>query len=870
MTTPTTQAPSLRDSLEAANALSVDTQAEQAQAVIIAWRNSRMEALKAAFLQDNDAETLITRAAEVMDEIIRTVCTLLTPSRLGLAVVATGGYGRKELFPHSDIDLLFIYRPAARATAERVTRTLLYVLWDAGLKVGHALRGVDDTLALAREDITIRTGVLDARLVTGDAELFAELTQRFREEIVQGTQEEFIAKKLAEREERRARFGDSRYLLEPNIKEGHGALRDLHLIYWIARYCLGEDVRGLHARGFLTDEEFALHEKARAFYWRLRAHLHFYSGKAEERLTYDKQQVLSGLMGFRGRSANQAVERMMRRYFLAASSVGSLTRMVCAMLETRASRAQTQAAPRGFVLRGGCVDAPEGEDFTANPLRMLQLFQTAQALGADVHPHALRHVAHSLHAVDHPFRHAPEANAVFLRILLGPRPQAMLARMNEVGLLGRFVPAFGRIVARMQFNMYHVFTVDEHTLSAIGVLAQLEEGALKDDMPLASDVITQGPPRAVLYVAMLCHDIAKGYEGDHEARGAEMTYQLARRFGLGEADARLCAWLVGHHLAFTATAFKRDLAEARTIHDFAALTQSASRLRLLFLLTVADMRAVGPGVWNAWKATLLRNLFHRTEEYLLHQRITTGEREKDEVRAALRVALPEAAAEDYLAQADAEFIESLSPGAHVRLGLRLHAMRRAGGTLDVHVNDNELTVLTPDRPGLFALLSGVLSLMGANIAGARIATLKNGLAVDRFQLQDMQGRRFDEDWLKRLTAKMEAALAGKVDLPKELSRQKAPHARAREALEIQAQVYIENDASATHTVIEVVGRDRVGFLHAVTQALTQAGLTIGSAHISTYGAQVVDVFYVKDAFGMKLLHEGKQREVREALLSAAG
>lgn len=882
------QAPSsLLTQLRALPGLAPEAGGGEAQAYIKAWRQARIAALTLAFEAGNNAPALLGGLSGTMDEIISALHALLLPGPLGVAVVATGGYGRSELFPYSDIDLLILYRPATRLAAERMARTLFYLLWDLGLKVGHALRGVEETLDLAREDITIRTNLLDARLVAGDADLFAELTARFQREIVEVTAEEFVERKLAEREDRHKRFGDSRFLLEPNIKEGKGGLRDLHTIHWLARYVYGvREVRELVERGLLEPEEYTVYEKARALYAPLRAHLHLAAGKAEERLTFDRQQALSRRMGFTGRSPNQAVERLMRRYFLAAAGVGSLTRILCALLEDEHKRTPRQPLALrmqqgwklgGFVLEGERLSVKNEDEFTRDPSRMLALFAAAQAEGLDIHPHALRLLARALPAASQ-LSEDSRANTAFLDILCSPRgSEQTLRRMNEIGLLGRFIPEFGRIVGQMQFNMYHIYTVDEHIIVALGILHNIEHGRFQADMPLATELMKRVASRRVLYVSLLCHDIAKGRGGDHSALGAEIALKLARRFGLKEDEAQLAGWLVQHHLLFTETAFKRDASDPQTIRDFAASVQSVERLRLLLILTAADMRAVGPGVWNAWKAALLRNLYARTEDYLLTGRLISGEQERQALRAELLEHLPfhEEMVDAYLALGETEYIEALDAEAHARLVSLVRRVEQEGLPLALDARHDaahgvtELTVIAPDSHALFSKLAGAISLVGANIAGARIYTLKNGMAVDIFQLQDAEGKTFERpDALSRLAVKMEQTLNNSVDLPRELARQRRPFARAREAFEVPPQVYVENEASSTHTVIEVVGRDRVGFLHAVTRALSEAGLTIASAHISTYGVQAVDVFYVKDPFGFKITHNKKLRDIREALLAA--
>ncbi len=868
------------------------TKPEEARPQMLAlareFRDTHLRAAQAAFEIDGNADTLTHALSQAMDALISGVCSLLMPGTLGISVIATGGYGRAELFPYSDVDLLFLYRPATRGPAERISRDLLYILWDMGLKVGHALRTEDDAIALALEDLTVRTNLLDMRQVVGDREMFASIHARYCSEIIADTPEAFVEAKLSERDARHKRFGDSRYLLEPNIKEGKGGLRDLQTLYWVARYVFDCDVHGLVERGYITQEEFARFERARIFLSTLRVHLHLLAGKAEERLTFDRQQLLAPLMGYRANGDTRAVERMMKRYFMVVAGVGNLTRIVCALLEEQHKRTPRKSLLfrlsggwrlDGFVLQGDRLTIREDEDFMAHPVRMLKLFYIAQKQGCDIHPHALQAVTRSIKAVTRAFTRDAEAGGVFMDILLGPRrAEQTLRRMNEVGLLPRFIPEFAHIFGQMQFNMYHIYTVDEHTLVALGVLHGLERGEFAKDMPVASRIARNVEWRRSLYLALFCHDIAKGSGSDHSEGGADIARTLATRFGLSASEIDMTAWLVRNHLLFTHTAFKRDPNDPQALSDFVTNVQSLARLKLLFLLTVSDMRAVGPGVWNAWKANLLRSLFSRAERYMQTGRFETGEQQTADLMRELHARLPgwsEQQLEKYLALCTPEYLAGMDIDSLARAALLLSGLGAVGEPLSLDATHasgrgiTDLTVLAPDSHALFSRLAGAISLSGANIVGAKIFTLRNGVAVDIFQVQDENGRLFDKpDRLSRLTVRMRQSIAGELDVEKELAKQKPLYPLRRDAFQVEGQVFIENDASATHTVIEVVGRDRVGFLYSVTRVLSEQGLTISSAHISTYGVQAVDVFYVKDAFGFKVTHTDKLRELRAALMAA--
>ncbi len=804
-----------------------------------------------------------------------------------LAIVAVGGYGRGELAPASDIDLLFLLPYKQTAYGEQVVEHMLYLLWDLGLKVGHATRSVDDCIRQSQADITIRTGILEARFVWGVKRLFTELRRRFAREIVADSGPEFVEAKLRERDDRHRRMGDSRYVLEPNIKDGKGGLRDLQTLYWIGKYLYQvDDVRELVSRGLIGAAEAGRFRKAHDFLWTLRFHLHYLTGRPEDRLTFDVQQELASRMGYVARAGAKGVERFMKHYFLVAKDVGDLTRIYCAALEARHQRRRRLRLPgmglfnrevEGFPLEGGRLALPSRTHLRDRPIDLLRLFAVAQKHEVDIHPDALYQVTRNLARIDKAMRESPEANRIFMDILTSRKdPEITLRRMNEAGVFGKFVPDFGRVVAQMQYDMYHVYTTDEHTIFAIGIVNRIEQGLLSDELPLATGIVGHVLSREVLYVAVLLHDIAKGRGGDHSILGARIARRLCPRLGLTPAQTETVAWLVEHHLAMSRTAFKRDLNDPKTIADFAELVQSPERLRLLLCLTVADIRAVGPQVWNGWKASLLRELYHLAEDIIAGSSASEVRQARAEAaKAALREGLagwPEDRLEAHLHRGNPRYWLSFDTGQLVRQADLVRAADEAGRPLTVATEVDsyhavtEVTVYTPDHPGLFSRIAGALAVSGATIVNARINTFSDGMALDVFWVQDAEGGAFDRpDKLGRLPATIEQSLAGKLRPGTTLETPPALPSRTR-VFTVPPRVLIDNGASRTYTVIEVNGRDRPGLLYDVTGALTDLGLQIASAKISTYGERVVDVFYVRDVFGMKVEHEGKLAQIRERLI----
>ena len=803
-----------------------------------------------------------------------------------IAMVAVGGYGRGELAPFSDIDLLFLLPYKKTPYTEQVVEYLLYLLWDLGLKVGQATRSVEECLRHAKSDLTIRTALLEARWLWGEEALYAGLKKRFDSDIVRGSAATFIEAKLAERDERHLRVGDSRYQLEPNVKEGKGGLRDLHTLYWLAKYIYRiDDVAKLVELGVLSAAESQRFARAQGFLWTVRCHLHYLTGRAEERLTFDLQAEIGRRMGYTDHAGTRGVERFMKHYFLVAKDVGDLTRIFCAILEAdqkkrrRLSWLRWGAARRsfdGFVIDGERLTIPSEDFFAKDPVALLRLFHVAQQHELDIHPRALRAASHALKRIDAELREDKEANRLFLEILTAKKdPETALRRMNEAGVFGRFIPDFGRVVAQMQYDMYHVYTVDEHTLFAIGMLNKLETGALAAELPLATELAQSLVSRRALYLAVLLHDIAKGRGGDHSVIGERIALKLGPRLGLTEEETETVAWLVRWHLLMSNTAFKRDIEDPQTIEDFVARVQSPERLKLLLVLTVADISAVGPKVWNGWKAALLSELYHRALD------VVSGGLAAE--RRDARIAQAQEAARALLADfSDAEFAAfaargypfywlSLPAEAHAR---HARLMREAEATraplvvekrVDPRRAVTEVTLYTADHPGLFSRIAGALAISGANIVDAKIMTMSNGMALDTFWVQDSAGGPFEQpDKLAKLAATFEKVLAGDLKPHRELSRPPAIPSRT-EVFTVTPRVLIDNKASLSHTVIEVNGRDRPGLLHELTRELTRLNLQISSAKISTYGEKVVDVFYVKNLFGHKVEHPQKLAEIHAAL-----
>lgn len=805
-----------------------------------------------------------------------------------LCLVAVGGYGRGEMAPHSDVDLLFLHPYKATARNEQVIETMLYILWDLGLTVGQATRSVDECIARARKDITIRTNLLEARYVYGDQDLFVELKRRFDNDVMKNTGAEYLAAKLAERDERHSRMGDSRYVLEPNIKDGKGGMRDLHTLFWIAKYLYRADtVKDLVSQGVFTQSELNQFNRAHRFFWAVRFHLHYLSGRPEERLVFDMQPQIAAAMNYTDHAGTLGVERFMKHYYYFAKHVGDLTRIVCADLESKQKRRRSfrlanfslgNRTVEGFSVRAGRLSTQDDTQFENQPGDMVRLFRVAQDQELDIHPHALRLITHNLKKINREVRQQPEVNKDFMEVLSAQNdPETGLRRMNEAGVLGQLITDFGRVVAQTQHDLYHVYTVDEHTIFAIGILSKIESGALSEDLPLATEVVKDVLSREVLYLAVFLHDIAKGRGGDHSELGAKVAMRLGPRMGLTDEQTETVSWLVKHHLLFSNTAFKRDISDPKTVADFVEIVQSPERLRLLLVLTVADIRAVGPNVWNGWKGQLLRDLYHEAEITMLGGRGGSRSERAKQAQSRLQEVLVDWPQSDF-----DTFVSRMQPSYWLSVDIALqerHArlLRRADNEnaplmietrVDHFRSVTELILCAPDHHGLFAGIAGAISGCGAQIVDARIFTTGDGTGVDTFWIQDESGGAFERpDRLARLATTIEQTLSNDYKPSRLLEQRRGPPSRTS-VFGVAPRVLVDNRASNTYTVIEVNGRDRPGLLYDIAKQMVSLRLSIGRARISTYGVRAVDVFYVKDLFGLKVDQDSRIETIKQTLTAA--
>ncbi|ESY83531.1 protein-PII uridylyltransferase [Mesorhizobium sp. LNHC221B00] len=859
---------------------------------------------EAMLREDGGGNACAERLSHVMDQLIRAlydfaathVYPVKNPSSAErMAVVAVGGYGRGTLAPGSDIDLLFLLPYKQTPWGEQTVEYMLYMLWDLGLKVGHATRNIDECLRLSRTDITIRTSILEARFLWGERKLYEELMLRFDHEVVRTTGPEYVQAKLAERDERHAKAGESRYLVEPNVKDGKGGLRDLQTLFWIGKYFYrvrtGEE---LVEKGVFTDAEYREFQKAEDFLWAVRCHMHFLTGKAEERLHFDIQREIAERLGYTTHPGLSAVERFMKHYFLVAKDVGDLTRIFCAALEeeqakhvpgfnriflTFQRRKRKLAGTSDFIVDNHRINIADDQVFERDPVNLLRLFWFADKHGLEFHPDALKLLTRSLGLVNKSLRRDEEANRLFLDILTSDRNAELnLRRMNEAGLLGRLIPDFGKIVAMMQFSMYHHYTVDEHLIRCIGVLAEIERGDGEKVHPLSHSLMPGlKKSREALYVAVLLHDIAKGRPEDHSEAGARIARRICPHMGLSPADTETVAWLVENHLVMSMTAQTRDLNDRKTIEDFAAIVQSVERLKMLLILTVCDIRGVGPGVWNGWKGQLLRTLYYETELLLTggFSEVSRAQRTAAS-RERLAEALadwPDKARKRYVGQHYENYLLTVDLPDQLRHAEFIRDADAVGKKLATMVKTHqfeavtEITVLAQDHPRLLSVIAGACAGAGGNIVDAQIFTTSDGRALDTILIS----REFDRDEDERRRAErvgrlIEDVLSGKSWLPEMIEKRTKPR-RGSKVFKIPPRAEIRNALSNRFSVIEVEGLDRPGLLSEITRTLSDLSLDIASAHITTFGEKVIDTFYVTDLTGQKIDSPARIAAIRNRLIA---
>jgi [protein-PII] uridylyltransferase len=804
------------------------------------------------------------------------------------AVVAQGGYGRGELNPQSDIDLSFLYSWKITPYVESVTERLLYTLWDAGLRVGSAVRTVSESIRLAESDMKVKTTVLDSRFLCGDYELYGEFEKAVEKRLIKKRVNRFIQEKLEESRLRHASYGGSVYLLEPEVKEGEGGLRDIHTARWIARICLNaKDLDALALDGVLSVEEVSALKESQDFLFRVRNELHFSTGKHQDQLTFEEQEKVSHSLGFEGEGTLKGVEVFMRSYYLHASRISRLTSLIAHRLTDsyrpffNGRAVFAKALREGVRLSKGELTITKPEILKADPGNLIRIFADAQKNQCDLSHEARSLIRAHLHLIDDRFRRSAAANIPFFEILKWKkRVYETLSDMHRSGVLGAFIPEFGRLLCMVLHDAYHIYTVDQHSLRLIQEIERLKAGEYSDSLPLLTQLGREADKIELLYLGLMFHDIGKGYGGGHSEIGAKMIKAIARRMRLNVDDAALVEFLVRHHLLMTHTAFRRDLEDDKTIRSFAETMGSSNNLKMLYLLTFADVKGVGPDIWNPWKASLLGELYIKALNVL--EEMEKGAFEKLDVSAVLRRIqgrIRRELSKDYAAEKVNQFIEVMparyfltTSEAEILEHFSLMEQFTGQGAVSSvsHFPEKDcssVVICTNDRPGLFAAITGVLAALRLDILNARIFTATDGRILDVFRVSH-HGKpetvTSEAKWAK-FRSTLEGVLEGEIDVARLVAASGTSTFLQKRLPKVTTMVQIDNEASEDFTIVEVFAADRIGLLFAITYTLHQLGSSIHVAKISTNVDQAADVFYVTDEKGAKIEEPARLEQIKQAL-----
>ncbi len=804
------------------------------------------------------------------------------------AVIAQGGYGRGELNPQSDIDLCFLYSWKVSPYVESVTEKLLYTLWDAGLQVGSAVRTVSESIRLAETDMKVKTTILDSRFLCGDYSLYGEFERSFEKRLIKKRAHQFIKEKLEESRLRHANYGGSVYLLEPEVKEGEGGLRDIHTARWIGRICLNaRDFDALAVNGVITVDEVAALKESQDFLLRVRNELHFSTGKHHDQLTFEEQEKISHALGFEGEGTLKGVEVFMRSYYLHASRVSRLTSLVAQRLTDSARSffngrsVFAKTLREGVRLSKGELALTKPEIFRSNPGNLIRIFADAQKSRCDLSHEARSLVRAHLDLIDDTFRRSAAANLPFFEILKWKeRVYESLSDMHRSGVLGALIPEFGRLLCMVLHDAYHIYTVDQHSLRLIKEIEELKGGAYQDSLPLLTQLAREADKIELLYLGLMFHDIGKGFGGGHSEIGANMIMPIARRMRLNVDDATLVEFLVRHHLLMTHTAFRRDLEDERTIRSFAETMGTSNNLKMLYLLTFADVKGVGPDIWNPWKASLLGELYIKALDVLEEMEKGGFERRdasavlhriQGRIRTELSRVYPVAKIDRFIATMPERYFFTTSEAEIVEHFALMDEFAGQGAEISVkHFPEKDcssVVVCTTDRPGLFAAITGVFAALRLDILNARIFTSDDGRALDVFRISHhgkSETVMSEAKWSK-FRSHLEGVLEGKTDVARLVAASGGSLLLQKRRPTVATVIQIDNEASEDFTIVEVFTADRIGVLFTITYALHHLGLSIHVAKISTNVDQVADVFYVADEFGGKISDTERLEEIKKVL-----
>ena len=843
------------------------------------------------------AELIRDRADFIDDLLVAAWYRLVGEHAHTHCLVAVGGYGRRELHPYSDIDILFLLDEkanflnagdwASEQPYERAVTAFIHFLIDIGLTVGYSVRTVVECIDVARHDQTIMTNLMEARFLAGSEELFEALLGRIGPEQIWPASQFFTAK-IEEQQSRYAKYHDTAYNLEPNVKEGPGGLRDIQIIGWIVkRQHKSSDLRDLIVQGWLTEAEFAELMAAQEYLWRVRFALHILTGRREDRLLFDYQRELASQFGYNGGELNAAVEQFMQAYFRIVVGLERLNEMVMQLFAEIIlhNNQEPQIIPLSpfFQSVNDYVEARHSRVFKDNPLALLEIFLILQQ-NADlegIRASTIRLIRQDLSLIDDEFRADPRACSLFMEILRKPGGIThQLRRMNRYGLLAAYLPCFANVVGRMQYDLFHVYTVDEHTLFVVRNLRRFTLDKYRDDHPHCNEIFPLIEKPELLYIAALMHDIAKGSGGDHSEVGETLAREFCQRHALDHRDAELVQWLVRHHLLMSMTAQRKDISDPDVIHEFATLTGDPDRLNYLYLLTVADIRATNPSLWNTWKSALLHELFVSTRRAFrsglekpadLRDRIRSTQ--ADTLDLLVRLGMTAESVEQIWAMVSDEYFMRCQPEEiawhtlaiatcgpdELPLVLLRPTSQRGSAEIFIHARNQDF---------IFAHSTAVLDQLGLTILDAKIITTANGYVLNSYHVLEQTGEPIkDQRQQIEICSRLRQCLLDTGSAPIQVRRREPRPARH---FSVPTQVYFHVDPQHRDTIVELIATDRPGLLSKVGQAFGKAGIRLRDARIATIGSRAEDIFRVTDRHGQPLEDDSLKFQLRDALFECVG
>ena len=835
---------------------------------------ARRQALDAYWQQGISGYTLLRKHSDFVDHHLASNFEKSVPAGEGFALVALGGFGRKELYPFSDIDLMLLYDPAQKEKLPGLVEATLYPLWDTGLEVGHAVRTVDECMAAAAEDFFFRVAMLDARLIAGSVSLYTQLTEIYKTEYIEGRRREFLDGMLEQRIKRENQYGRHTYLLEPHIKESCGGFRDIQSMVWTAQVVFGlKDLTAMRQAGLLSLEEFKKFEKAQDYLIRIRNRLHYLSDRKNDQLFFEHQEEMAQAFGFTNEKDMLAVEHFMREVYGHMQTISVTTDLFFEHVEEILGREDEQKMAKilepGIEVRNNKIHLVNTELIQSKPQLFMRLFYQSARTGKPLHFRTRKTITANLHRVDANLRHSRRNAKLFLALLVAPEPFRVLEEMLDTGFLTAYIPELAKVESLAQHDVYHVFTVDRHLLQTINELQQLIE---KD----ANTYAGVNSPH-ILFLAGLLHDVGKGFGQGHADRGADLARKIGERIGLKTEELDTLDFLVRNHLFLSHTAQRRDLEDEELIMRCARRVNTEGKLAMLYLLTIADARATGPTVWNDWKAALLLELYLKIALLLGRRDISGHEQARSAklgaqwIRDKVSELLPAGDKINFTLFSD-DYLLSFPPEViveHITNAKKLDTQ----DVLIFHEQSTEswsLLVMAKDRPGLLARIFGVLALHNLNVLAAKIFTWADGTAVDTIEVSSAISEVYEwQDWTA-MENELHLAIKQRLGLEHRLNQKLAPLRSKPLGTQkrLAAKVTIDNQASELYSVIEVFSEDRIGILYDITKTLSDFGISIYRARIGTKADQIVDVFYVLDNDGKKIEDPAFKDELQQGLLYA--